>query len=504
MAVRSGNPGQLNDIDALRFELVRAEKLRREGKLRDSEKICRHLLAKHPTYLGALQTFGLVSLEKKNFPQAVTCFLTASAEAPEDPSNFLNLAVAWIGLERYATARLMLEKALELNPLVSEVHHLLGDVETRDRDYQRARECYAEAVRLDAGNFIALFKLADTQVTLGAFDEAKAALKKLHKKRPEWTAVTSLYTQLPDQLIDVDLQGLLDKSKKQPSETAQEFETNKKFVEANILNKSGKYSEAWEVLTQANSETSASLKGEVKRSREGRERQFALAKAAIENGVRESRANGTVTPLFIFGASRSGKTTLENLLSSHADIHPGFENSNVEQSTRRAAQVSGIYTIENLWGLPPKLWPEFAKDFKQRIAKQAKGCAVITNTSPGLIGSAAQIAVSVPEAKFVFVDRDERDLALRIFMKKYKRGNFYAYDMDEIRDYIAWYRGFFDLLMEKLGDRAIRVSYEDMVADYEATYNQMLGLCNLESASSSLPESIGNDVGCAAPYSDWF
>ncbi|MEM9330591.1 MAG: sulfotransferase [Pseudomonadota bacterium] len=503
---RSGDPNNSSgkmrlpehkEVLQLRNTLVKAEQFRRAGKLEDAEKLCRKMLSHYPTYMGALQTFGLISIERQNFPQAVTCFLTATAEAPNDPTNYLNLAAAWVGLEKPAMAEPMLESALKLDPDNAEIHHLIGDVQVRNREYDLAMKSFETAVEKDPDHLLSAFKLADAYVNLGFFEKAKGVLFTLLEKRPDWIGVINLLHQLPGQMVSIDFESALKKAKQQKTETSAEFENSRNFLEASILDRNAEHENAWSILLQANQVIYDANKTNVKAANAMRSQELEAAKRMKIQSFTAPEV--TIMPLFIMGASRSGKTTLEVLLGNHPDIKRGYENHNVQQSTTRAAQISGFVNIEQLWRLPEQALEAFSKDFRTRLRGQADDHSVLTNTSPGLIGSAAQIARSLPEAKFVFITRNRDDLVLRILMKKYKRANYHAYNLEAARNYVSWYEEIMETLTRKLGDRVLNITYEDMVANPAEALDKVTALCGLTAYSGNLPV-IGTDVGCSEPY----
>ena len=494
-----------SSLRALHTKLIQAETSRRAGELDKAERICRSLLEEHPTHLGALQTFGLVALEKKNYPQAVTCFLTAAAEAPSDWTNFTNLGAAWLGLELPHMAVVMLREARSLNPQDPEIHFMLGEVFAEDREYEDAMAAYREALALEPNHKLALFKLSDCYINLGFFHEARDLLLRLRKLRPDAIAVVNLLFQLPKGMVDLDFKKAVDRCEKQDSETRQDYENSKAFVRAAILDREGDYEAAWNAIKPANAavypEHTKALKPVL--DRRARELEAARSLKASSLGKSSGKAKRDApVPLFIQGVSRSGKTTLETLIDCHPDIKRGYENHAVEFATVRASQTAGLVSIRSLNTLPDPLLPSFAQHFRDKLASSSSGNTVITNTNPGLIGAIGRVAQALPEARFVFLTRNRDDAALRIFMKKYKSGNHHAYDMATAYQYIDWYEAMIEALTGKLGERAIHIRYEDTVANPSAAVRSVFDLCRLASTSLDLP-MIGTDVDAAKPYANF-
>lgn len=503
----TGSPDSSENIDlrALHGKLVEAESKRRAGKLGESEKICRNLLDGHPTYVGALQTFGLVCLETENFRQAVTCFMTAAAEAPSDYTNFTNLGAAWLGLDVPRMAEIMLLEARKINPKDSEIYQMLGDIAVADRRYDHAMEMYSKCLELKPDSMMAMFRLSECMVDHGIFDEAKKLLLQLHKMQPHWLAVLHLLRKLPEDMVDLDFEKALNNGKRQSGESEFEFSNNHKFLKGAILDMQGKHTEAWKITASANNEVVEEHKELLEQSRkQGNSNLLGLKKMPeTEIVATTSPPSEECTPLFILGPSRAGKTTLEILSATHDSVKRGYENSMVEDAVIRAAQKAGLIKLHRLQLLPIPLLGSFAEEFRLRMIGYAAGSKCITHTNPGLIGSVASLAQALPEARFIFVARNREDTALRIFQQKYKNGNHHAYNLDNTLEYVDWYASMISELKPRLGSRAEHIHYEDMVANPCNTAEIVLNLISLNASNLELP-SIGSDVGASKPYAKYF
>ena len=491
-------------IKSLQARLVEAEKKRKQGRLKEAETICRALLDTDPTYVGALQTFGLVAIEQKNYRQAVTCFLTAAATAPTDPTNFTNLAAAWLGLEIPDMAAVMLREALRLDDKNPAIHHMLGDVFRHNKQFAEAMTSYRDALAIDPDFDQSLLQLCQCYLNLGYFDKAADLLVRLRRLRPDVVSVPYMMLQLPSQLLDsaIDLQALVRKSKKSQGETQAEFDTKKAFVEAAILDRQAKHGEAWQVLCAINSKLNREAQALWAVQSENHDKSLAAAIALDGSKLprpRNRKPTDGPAPLFILGTSRAGKTTLEKLVGAHEDVNRGYEGEVVQFASRRAAQKAGLVNIANLAQLPKNLHGSFATEFQQRLAETNPDHKLVSITTPGLISSAGLLAQNLPEARFVFVKRNRDDTAFRIFMKNYQSGNHYNHDLANAYAYIDWYGEMIDVWSQKLRQRAITVEYGDMIADPAATFARVMALCGLPEDNVELPD-IGSDIGASSPY----
>ncbi len=91
---------------------------------------------------------------------------------------------------------------------------------------------------------------------------------------------------------------------------------------------------------------------------------------------------------------------------------------------------------------------------------------------------------------------------LRMYMRRYARGNIHSYDLTSTRDHIVWYDQMIDLLAQKLPDAVRIIHYEDMVADPTGALRVAAELCGLPMPAGPLP-AVGDDRGCAEPYREF-
>ncbi|MCP4070810.1 MAG: sulfotransferase, partial [Hyphomicrobiales bacterium] len=104
-----------------------------------------------------------------------------------------------------------------------------------------------------------------------------------------------------------------------------------------------------------------------------------------------------------------------------------------------------------------------------------------------------------PNVRIIFIKRNLDDLVLRIFMKQYGQANSYAYKLEYIRKYVAWYYDMVDVLHNKFPDISTVVEYEEMIADPETTLQSISDLCGIDLSSNEIPALV-DDRGCAEPY----
>jgi Flp pilus assembly protein TadD len=483
-----------------RVRLEEAERLRCASQLDRARAICEALLKRYPDYVGALHTLGLVLADQREYAGAMASLNHAAMLNPKDWRTLTALSGVYLRLNAPQMAARTLEQALKLNPDDASVLVTLGEIYREEREYELAADAFRKANTLDPSLDMAQHGLASSCTHLGRLSEAANILSGLVQRGSRRIGTLLALAQLPGSMVKIDLLPLLAEAVPGKNASKEEFESLAAFARAAAFDKMGRYAEAWDNLVAANRPHFREHQDAYQKDSRRQAAFLAwLRNCPIDAKPAGADESGYPLSLFILGPSRSGKTTMEKLVSSLDGVKRGYENPIVENAARRAFQTAGFITRDLMIEMPPAL-DKMCRDFYfEELAERAGSAKVFTNTHPGRIFDVARLAAILPTARFVFIKRDVDDLTLRIYMRKYLAGNAYGYDVGTICDYIAWYHQTIDVLTEKLPGIARTIRYEDMIADPAAALGSVAGLCGMPAPADPSPE-LGDDRGCAEPY----
>jgi tetratricopeptide (TPR) repeat protein len=393
-----------------------------------------------------------------------------------------------------------LEQARAIKPKDPAILVTLGEIYGEEREYELARDTYREALAAEPGMTEAGLGLAYACIALGQHGEAAEALEGLLKRGIRPLGLLTTLVNLPPSAICRDVSAELDKVLRRADEDKAEFEAGVAFVRAAALDIAGHHLEAWKHAMAANRFVFAKMKEEL--ARHVSERQARLKWLQENSLATKPYAAGDETlpiSLFILGPSRSGKTTMEELVGKLDGVSPGFENPSVENAISRAYQASGLLTAWTLDHMPPQFYPLCREIYVEELARRAGSAKVFTNTHPVYIHDAAPLAMILPNVRFIFVKRNLDDITWRIFLRKYSRGNAYSYNLKAVREHVIWYYQMIDRLAEKLPNVVRVIQYEEMVADPAQALRVAADLCELPFRDMPVP-TLGDDRGCGAHY----
>jgi len=502
--VRKDKAQVTSPVAAAHLKLAKADQLRKTGKLKQAQAICQGLLEKHPDYVGALHTLGLICMETDNYWAALSYFVRAAMLNPKDWTILVNLANVYLGLGAQDMAAHSLEQARVLKHDDPNIQFTLGQVYEAQQEYELAAECFEEALALDPDYPGAAHILGGCCGHLGQVERAAASLKRALKS-PQTTMhrlqVLYLLSQLPASVIDIDLLDALQHAYATDDKKDPDFETRAGFIRGAALHRQGRHDEAWQNLVEANKGPNARYIDAYKKELESSQRSMESAKAGGFSIRKPSPETDTLPiSLFILGPSRSGKTTMERLISHLDGVKRGYENRIVETAVRRTSQLCGLLTIDSLNSLPSGLDEKFSEIYVEELMARADATRAFTNTHPGRISNVGRLAQTVPNSRFIFVKRDLNDIVFRIFTKQYRANtNYYGYSIKNISNYVSWYYEMVDTWINTMPEICLTLSYEDMHTDPGETLNRAAEFCGLEVSGSKLPP-LGDDTGCAEPY----
>jgi len=480
-------------------KLEQAEAFRQQGEAERARVICESLVSRFPDYFGALYTLGLVYVDLSRYPQALGCLVRAAMLNPRSWRALTALSAVYLELGAREMAAHTLEQARLIKPGDPNILVTLGEIYREEREYELARDAYAKSFELDGSLDAAALGLGACCAHLGQYAQAAEIFEGMLKREKRSASVFFELSNLPAAFVTVDLLSELQKFTDEQKQNQPDVTNSVAFLTAALLDRAGRYEEAWDHLVAANRTLHQVVQRDAQETAETERTNLAqLKRKRVKVRSGGGRGNRTIS-LFILGPSRSGKTTMETLVATLDGVKRGYENPSVENAIRRASQSAGLLTTSMFEVLPPTLNSECRDIYLEELSRRAGSAKVFTNTHPGRIHDAARVAAAFPNVRFIFVKRNLQDNMLRIYMRKYLTGNSYAYDLRSVKDHITWYHRMFDVLAEKLPGRVRIINYEDMVVDPAGALRMAADLCGLPMPEGPLPE-VGDDRGCAEPY----
>lgn len=132
---------------------------------------------------------GRLHLKARDYAAALQAFDKALAEGSKDGSVVVGIASSLIAMKNYDEAIRRLNGLLEKSPKAAYLHNLLGEVYSRQQQFESARAAFKQASRLEPNWTIPYINRANVLLYEGKTKDALAVLMEASKRAPDSTMV---------------------------------------------------------------------------------------------------------------------------------------------------------------------------------------------------------------------------------------------------------------------------------------------------------------------------
>lgn len=437
------------------------------------------------------------AVARGDFADAERCFRQLTQAKPTDAYFLASLgqALCWLKRRREGTAYLVqAAKLLERQASKTKDPRFASELSGQLMHWGEmvvAERLARLAVSLTPHSPAALNNLVLCLTRVNKNAEALPISQKVCRLLPDHPGCNILLAMLEAKLVDSEsalarLTAVIERNA-EPEQTARAW-----LEKAVILDKLGRYDEAFAALTVAGDMHSAlspfgpeareHLFDSVAKNLAGFDRRL-LQRWSVESLVDD----GLPAPAFLLGFLRSGTTLTEQVLDAHPKLIATDESSIVHELTMELQRISGIsgnhaaalsgLSIEQVKQLRQFYWQRMRAEYGDEVmTKQVIDKNALNTIELGVI------SVVFPEAKILFALRDPRDVCLSCFMQAFSAApatvNLYSWE-GIARQYVA-VMGFWRAIKDHIQPHYLELRYEDTVAQFEETYTQVFGFLGVE------------------------
>jgi tetratricopeptide (TPR) repeat protein len=193
-------------------------------------------------------------------------------------------------------------------------------------------------------------------------------------------------------------------------------------------------------------------------------------------------------PIFILGMPRSGSTLIEQILSSHPQVHGAGELEIVHKTLTDVRWPYEGYLQRGADGIlkpsaPPKPANRYFRELGAAYVKALRGHSAraphITDKMPDNYLDIGMIHLCLPNAVILHSVRDPVDTCLGCYKQIFGTGHETTYDLTLVGKTYVLYRRLMEHWDRVLPGRIVDVVYERLVADPETEIRRLLAACGL-------------------------
>lgn len=496
--------------------LKQAYAAHRSGQLDEARGMYQEFLSMDPYHADANNLMGLLYIQSKKPVKAVRHIRRALRADPENAQSHFNLGVAYKDQGRIADAADALAEAARLDPGNMEYTsshgnalRLTGKPEEAARILEQAfrrasgnrgvrlnlalaqndlgaalikRGDPAQGIRhflraldLEPGHAPAHMNLGLTQEQLGMVEEAGKHYRAAIKANPDFAdahfQLAHLRTQRSSENEIEAMKRLLDK----PG-THSRDRICLGFGLGFALESAGRYAQAFRCMERAHQLQSAGKRFDI----EAEANRFAAIKTVFSSerlARPEATGTGDAHPVFIVGMPRSGTTLTEQILASHPDLFGAGESMALAQAARDCAE--GQAYPAGLERMDSKKLLLAGQKYLSGLPHDANNARRFTDTTPMNFLFVGFAALLFPEAKFILCERDPMDNGLSLYRQMLTGFNEFAHDLETMGAYFRLQQDLMEHWKNTLGERALRLQYEELVCNSEDKVHRLLTFCGL-------------------------
>ena len=366
------------------------------------------------------------------------------------PETLKFLARANIQIGNQASALLLLQSLHEMKPddvqiliALTRAQVALGDAENAWKNFSSIKPETPSVSRKEYHRI--RLEIGDLMLRLNRLDELEGMLDEWGSQKKRGPRIANLRFKL------MQARGNLEKAAegftaltKAPN-IADGLKLQACFDLSKVLDRLGRYDEAFEAARQANEHPSAA----------GSQFDREAYKHETDRMIRfftterfEQMQNGGVydeTPVFIIGMPRSGTTLTEQVISAHPEGAGIGEQREPIIAGRMVAHLTGESFPECLEVASPKLLSEMGERYLRMTRRLSNNAKRVTNKSLGLERSVGFIQAMLPGSRIIFVRRNPLDTLLSVYLHPLQAR---TYPWSRSIDDIIFVRKEFDRLSE--------------------------------------------------------
>lgn len=428
---------------------------------------------------------GFELMSQGLYGKAITRFQMALAVTPDFANAYYNLGLVYASLGQPLVAIDHYRAALRIQPHYPKAHSNLGVVLKSVGRMEEAVACYKQAIADDPAFAAAHNNLGSAYKDLGQFEEAEHCFRRAIQLDPKVAEAQRQLTDLkkfkgPD---DEDLIAL-QKGYEDPDVT-EEQKSLFAFGLAKAFEDLDDFDRAFDYLSAGNQLKRKALAYSIESDRQ----QFSAIKELFSGDFFEqNRAAGCddVSPVFILGMPRSGTTLVEQILSSHRDVHGAGELEILKKVTSRHFSNLTSTALHQCMDENSLRFADMGADYVQErnafleMISLRVTTPYVTDKMPDNFRLIGFIKCILPNARIIHCTRNPMATCLSIYKRLFGvDGLQFSYDLEELGHYYNLYRDLMAHWHSVMPGFVYDVSYEDLIANQEEQTRALLDHCGL-------------------------
>jgi tetratricopeptide (TPR) repeat protein len=173
------------------------------------------------------------------------------------------------------------------------------------------------------------------------------------------------------------------------------------------------------------------------------------------------------TPIFILGMPRSGTTLVEQIISSHSQVHGAGELLILHRLVAPLYLGNQIINSDNIL--------QVRETYLNELGKVSNGSNFVTDKMPQNFQYIGLILKALPEAKIIHVQRDPAATCWSNFKHCFgAKGLGYSYDLENTVGYFKLYQDLMNFWEQQYAGQIYHLDYDRLTVEQETETRQLI------------------------------
>lgn len=487
LAGASGAPGEADAaarcarrLSQLPPQVVMAASLLNEGELGASEQAVRGYLQQHGAHVDAMRILAQISVKLNVLDDAEILLENILLMQPDYTEA--RFEYAFVLAER-RTFEAALPQILQLlrqsprNPMYRKLHALICDGLGRADE---ALQIYREVSQEFPQDTEVLVSIAHILKTQGATDEAVRRFEAARAAPKSFAEASLALANTRSYRFEDEEVARMRLAESAPGAAlADRYQLC--FALGKVLEERGQYEESFAYYARGNALKRSEIWVDPEALIQTMRRQSTVCTREFF-AARRDVGCARPDPIFIVGMPRAGSTLLEQILASHSQIDGTLELPDiprlVHQFRNRDPDAPPRYPAI-LAELAPEEFRRMGEAYIADTRVHRKGAPFFIDKLPNNFRDIGFMHLILPNARIIDARREAMACCFGNFQHLFPRGMIFKYSFDELARYYCHYVWLMQHWDSVLPGKVLRVQYEQVVDDLEASVRRILDFLGL-------------------------
>jgi tetratricopeptide (TPR) repeat protein len=450
------------------------------NRLQEAGALCQSILRILPDHTDTLHLYGVTYHQAGQHLRAIELLNKAIKLNPNEPKYLNDIGEAYRALDRIKSALQSYDRALALRPDFIEANNNKGVALYTIGHLEEAVSYFEKVLAINPDYILAINNLGAVLHDLGRNDDSINQYKKALALQPESAEshhhIAVICKPKPEDKETIAIQKMLDKP-----DLKDEDIMHLNFALGRIYDNAREYNKAMEYYNNGNLYKRKTIDFNISSYISYVDDLHNIYTTDYFKRVKHL-ANDSDRPIFIIGMPRSGTTLVEQIISSHPEVHGAGELPCFEHTEQLISSYLGSNLRYPLCmpALTPTIAQDLARQYLEHLDTYSADNRHVTDKMPGNYQRIGLIKTLFPNARIIHCLRNPMDTCVSIYCNYFRGTHNYAYDLQELGLFYRQYERLMAHWRRLFGAELHEVQYEELTRNQEKLSRELIAYLGLD------------------------